>query len=189
MLGKNPTVCALSVHSNPACLYTLNASRVWPGVYTLRTKNNTMDISVALSIKRMLYSKIGSFQKRENSYVQFLGLETVNNTVREMETLKLWFWTCSTAVFPHHTPAICVVKVVDSFLPYATLPGRYRHGNGLAVQSSLCDLKKTTWLLPLKLGTLGIFLQSQCFYKDLKGSLIFSNIQKLYCLYSQAKSE
>lgn len=58
-------------------------------LHRLKTKKDTMDISVALSIKRMLYSKIRSFQKRENSYVQSLGLETVKNTVREMEILKL----------------------------------------------------------------------------------------------------
>jgi hypothetical protein len=45
--------------------------------------------SAALSIKRMLYSKIGSFQKRENFYVQLLCLETVKNTIKEIEITKL----------------------------------------------------------------------------------------------------
>ena len=50
----------------------------------LRQKD-TVDISAALSIKRMFYSKIGSFQKRENFYVQLLCLETVKNTIRETD--------------------------------------------------------------------------------------------------------
>ena len=37
----------------------------------------------------MLYSKIGSFQKRENFYVQLLCLETVKNTIKEIEITKL----------------------------------------------------------------------------------------------------
>lgn len=152
------------------CMTQPSLKMVWSSVsIDLRLKRHNGHFNSTFYKKECFIQKIRSFQKRENFYVQILGLETVKNTIRDIEIPKLWLVTCTTAAEAFLLPHLGTSRLLRQWL---SLPSRHRQGNASARQRSVCNLFLKHGYCLSNWGTLGIFLMSM-FFKDLRGSLIF----------------